>query len=259
MYPSILSAYMRAAAGRRRSANRVGPFTVGLDADSDDPFRNFAVPDDGARPDAAQVGALIQHFRHKQRIPRLEYVEESAPRVLPALVAVGFAMERRTPVMIATPGTVLSPRSPTGITIRQADDEADLTAAAAVQHHAYELPHPPGPHDIARLTGVLQRGGIVVVAVDDDSGTVVGTGLVDTAGEYPGVGELAAVGVLADYRRRGIASAMSVSLARFAHARGIGLVFLEAEPAEEQIYRRAGFTDVTAKVWVSIREPAVPC
>jgi hypothetical protein len=35
--------------------------------------------------------------------------------------------------------------------------------------------------------------------------------------------------------------------------RGLGNVFLEAEPEEEQIYRRTGFTDVTTKIWVSIR------
>jgi hypothetical protein len=33
----------------------------------------------------------------------------------------------------------------------------------------------------------------------------------------------------------------------------VGLVFLEAEPREEGIYRRAGFADVTAKIWLSLR------
>jgi ribosomal protein S18 acetylase RimI-like enzyme len=252
-YPALISAYMRAAAGRRRSGSRVGPFTVGLDAHSDNPFRNFAVPDDSASPDAGQVRALIEYFRDRHRIPRLEYVEQNAPRVLPALIAAGFAVDQRTPVLIATPDTVLSPRWPAGISVRPTASEADLAEAVAVQHHAYEMPDPPGPHDVARLTGLVRRGGIVVVAVDDDSRAVVGAGLVDVVGEYPGVGELAAVGVLTGYRRRGIASALSVSLARNAHASGIGLVFLEAEPAEERIYRQAGFTDVTAKVWVSLR------
>jgi ribosomal protein S18 acetylase RimI-like enzyme len=250
-YPALISAYMQASAGRRNSGNRIGPFTAGLDAHSDNPFRNFAVPDDGAAPDDGQVGALVAYFQRNQRIPRLEYIEDSAPRVLPALIAAGFAVERRTPVMIATAQTVLTPRSPTGITVRQAVGDTDLAASVGVQHYAYEVPDPPGPDDIARITGMTRRGGIVVVAVDDDSGTVVGTGLVDVAADYPGVGELAAVGVLTGYRRRGIASAVSVCLARTAHAQGIGLVFLEAEPDEEQIYRRAGFFDVTAKIWVS--------
>ena len=89
--------------------------------------------------------------------------------------------------------------------------------------------------------------------VDDSSGTVTGTGLVDVTGDRPSVGELAAVGVLTGFRRRGIASALGAHLARTAHSQGISLVFLEAEPEEEQIYRRTGFTDATAKLWASIR------
>ncbi len=96
------------------------------------------------------------------------------------------------------------------------------------------MPYPPGAHDIARLTRLTQRGGIVAIAIDDSSGTVIGSSLIDVAsnrpagGEPADVGELAAVGVLAAFRRRGIASALSAHLARTAHSQGIGLVFLEA-------------------------------
>ena len=54
-------------------------------------------------------------------------------------------------------------------------------------------------------------------------------------------------------RSSAIASALSAHLARTAHSQGISLVFLEAEPEEEQIYRRTGFTDATTKLWASIR------
>jgi N-acetylglutamate synthase-like GNAT family acetyltransferase len=107
--------------------------------------------------------------------------------------------------------------------------------------------------DIARMTRLIQRGGIIAIAVDETSGTVAGTGLIDVADHRPAVGELAAVGVLTAFRRRGIASAVSAYLVRSAHFQGISLVFLEAEPEEEQIYRRTGFTDATAKIWASIR------
>jgi ribosomal protein S18 acetylase RimI-like enzyme len=244
--PALIAAYMRAAASSR-PGRRTGPFTVGLDAISADPMRNYAVPDHGACPGAGDIDALITFFRHSHRVPRLEYIEEDAPRAWPALAAAGFT------IMIATPGTRLTPRSPVGITIRQAASDADLAAAATVQHHAYQMPSPPGPHDIARLTRLTQRGGLVAIAVDESSGTVTGTGLIDLAGNRPTVGELAAVGVLTAFRRRGIASALSAHLAMTAHSQGISLVFLEAEPEEEQIYRRTGFTDTTTKIWASIR------
>jgi ribosomal protein S18 acetylase RimI-like enzyme len=246
--PARIAACMRATA-----SGRSGPFAIRLDAHSDDPMRNYAVPDHGARPGAADIDALITFFRRSHRVPRLEYIEEDAPRVWPALAAAGFTAERRLPVMITTPGARLTPRSPAGISIRRATSDADLAAAATVQHDAYQVPYPPGPHDIARLTRLTRRGGLVAIAADDASGVVAGAGLVDVASGHPDVGELAAVGVLTAFRRRGIASALSAHLARTAHAQGISLVFLEAEPGEEQLYRRTGFTDATAKIWASIR------
>jgi ribosomal protein S18 acetylase RimI-like enzyme len=246
---ALIAEHMRSAASRR-PGDRIGPFTVGIDGYSDDPMRNFAVPDSGARPAPAEVEALIAFFREHQRIPRLEYVEDNAPDVERALLAAGFTVERRTPVMISRPDTRLTPREPAGITVREAASDADLAAAAVVQHHAYLVPVPPGPEDIARLARVAERGGVVSVAVADASGDVVGTGLVDVTGPEDPVGELAAVGVLTEFRRRGIASALSAHLARTAHARGLGLVFLEAEPDEESIYRRTGFTDLTTKIWI---------
>src|SRR5580658_6671711 len=125
--PALIAAHMRALAAQK-PGGRTGPFTLGLDADTDEPMRNYAVPDSGACPDAGDVAALIEAFRASQRIPRLEYVEDDAPKAWPALAAAGFALERRTPVMITTPGALLTPRSPAGIAVRLAAVEADITA-----------------------------------------------------------------------------------------------------------------------------------
>ena len=249
--PSLIAAHMRAAAARN-PGGKAGPFTIGLDEHSGHPMRNFAVPDDGAAPGAADISALVAFFRGHDRIPRLEFIEASAPAVTPALLAAGFTAEARTPVMACVPGMTLTPRRPAGVTVREAAGDADLAAAVGVQHHAYAEPS-PGPQDIARIRAMTARGGVVTVAVDDQSGSVAGTGLVDVPAPESGTGELAAVGVLTAFRRRGIASAVSAHLARTAHARGIKVVFLEALPDEEEIYRRTGFADVSAKAWLSLR------
>ena len=112
------------------------------------------------------------------------------------------------------------------------------------------LPARPAGH---RPTRLIQRGGIIAIAVEDTSGAVTGAGLVDVMADGPAAGELAGVGVRAAFRRRGIASAISAYPARTAHTRGISLVFGEAGPGEEQLYRRTGFTDATTKIWASIR------
>lgn len=248
--PALIAAHMRAAAARR--GVKIGPFTIGLDEHSGDKMRNFAVPDDGATPDHTDISVMIAFFRERGRIPRLEFIEASAPGVTAALLAAGFEVEGRTPVLVSVPGLALTPRAPHGITVREAAGDSDLAAALGVQHIAYEEPSPPGPEDLARLRSVSSRGGVVTVAVDEESGSVAGTGLVDLPGPGSRTGELAAVGVLPEFRRRGIASAVSAHLARTAHARGTSLVFLEAEPGEVSVYRRTGFAGVSAKVWISL-------
>jgi GNAT superfamily N-acetyltransferase len=100
-------------------------------------------------------------------------------------------------------------------------------------------------------------------AAPDDDATPNGHD-VDRTGTLDSVGELAAVGVLAHFRRRGVASAVSVYLARAAAAQpvrlareadeqAVRLVWLEAAPEEEQIYARAGFIVVKQKLWISMR------
>jgi ribosomal protein S18 acetylase RimI-like enzyme len=89
-------------------------------------------------------------------------------------------------------------------------------------------------------------------AAPDDDATPNGHD-VDRTGTLDSVGELAAVGVLAHFRRRGVASAVSVYLARAADEQAVRLVWLEAAPEEEQIYARAGFIVVKQKLWISMR------
>ncbi len=54
-----IQSYLRALASRRPDTARVGPFLAALDPHSDNPYRNYALPDDGAAPSPADVGALI--------------------------------------------------------------------------------------------------------------------------------------------------------------------------------------------------------
>ena len=59
-----------------RSADhlRSGPFVIRFDADWATPFANYAIPDDGAQPTAADIDALVLAFRDRERLPRLEYL-----------------------------------------------------------------------------------------------------------------------------------------------------------------------------------------
>ena len=43
-------------------AERLGPFVVRFDEDNDNPFLNYAIPDDGAVPTSQEVDSLIAAF-----------------------------------------------------------------------------------------------------------------------------------------------------------------------------------------------------
>jgi hypothetical protein len=86
-------------------AERVGPLVASFDAHSAHPYRNYAIPDDQACPDAGQVGALIAAFTARGRTPRLEYLPGLCPAVEPALLTA----ERR--LAVTAPRSASPPHS----------------------------------------------------------------------------------------------------------------------------------------------------
>jgi len=89
-FESDVHAYLRALAGGQ--SPRVRQFVLLLDTDDAGPYRNYAVPDDGAEPTPTDIGALIEAFAGYRRRPRLEYFASACPRVEPVLLdTVGVA------------------------------------------------------------------------------------------------------------------------------------------------------------------------
>src|SRR3569832_2163949 len=86
-----LNAYLRVTAPQGRVALRTGPFLATFDPRRDNPYRNYAVPDDGADPTPAEIEAFAEICRAHGRRPRLEYAPEAAPAQEAALVAAGGA------------------------------------------------------------------------------------------------------------------------------------------------------------------------
>lgn len=79
---------------------------------------------------------------------------------------------------------------------------------------------------------------------------VVGAGMATPAHE--GVSEVAGIGVRMNYRRRGIAGALTACATREAFARGIDLAWLTPGHDEaERIYARAGFVRASEQLHIS--------
>jgi ribosomal protein S18 acetylase RimI-like enzyme len=245
-----IQAYLRVAAPRGRDHLKIGPFLATFNRESDNPYLNYAIPDDGGTPSRADIDALVDAYREHERKPRLEYIPSIAPAVEPALLAAGFEVETRTPLMTyATPSAVAEPD---GIELVTATSDDELRDAATVQWEAYQESGPMPRSAVDGLRRTLQAGGIVVLARDTTSREPAGAGL--CTGPHDRTTELAAVGVREPFRRRGIAAAMTQRLTAESLARGIDNVFLMAEgPAEERIYARVGFKTLSEVLHISLR------
>jgi ribosomal protein S18 acetylase RimI-like enzyme len=243
-----IQSYLRASVAHR-DTEQVGPFLATFDRHSDNPFLNYAIPEDDAVPSSAEVAALIESYRRHHKKPRLEYLPAVAPAAEKALIAGGFTVEGRCALMICAPDLIRRPPAPNGIEFLMATEDRDLAAAAMVQHEAYEGTTPT-EEDVNRLRGTVSSGGIVGLARDAATGEPVGAGL--DAPAHDGLTEIAAVAVREPFRRRGIAAALTARLAQEAFAAGVTLAFLMAEhEAEERIYTRAGFITTSEVLFLS--------
>jgi ribosomal protein S18 acetylase RimI-like enzyme len=231
-----LLGYLRASAQRRPNSEYVGSFIVTFNEKDNNPYLNYAIPDDGADPSEPDIVALIATFRRKDRKPRLEYMAGAAPRLEAALLAQGFTAEARVPVMLCTSALAVTMPPTVGIEVFTASAEDDLSALEAAQAHAYGNPS-HGPEGLKRT---LRFGGVVVAARDIASGAVVGGGIATPP--LDGVTEIAGIGVRPAFRRRGAAAAITALLAREAFARGIAIVWLTPGSVDAQrIYAGVGF------------------
>jgi GNAT superfamily N-acetyltransferase len=169
------------------------------------------------------------------------------------LIAAGFVAERWLPVLTCPPSNVAAVAPPAGIEIRLAVTDTELWQVADSQNEAYDA-GPATAHDVARLRGTRDRGGLVALAIRRPAGADVadgvGGGLV--APPTRGVAELAAVGVRVAYRRRGIARALTALLTRACLQVGIETPFLTpAGAAEERIYRSVGYQSAARMLHIS--------
>ena len=248
----IQNYFAKMAAGRA-GAERVDCFLALFDDADSNPFRNYAIAVDECKSVLA-VRALVDAFATRNRRPRLELIPQNAPALVEYLIAEGFQAEGSLPVMICTAKDLIRQET-SDFAISLATTEAQLREAAQVQNAAYGE-GPATPADLARLQRTVAAGGAVVLARSLEEGSPAGSGLFPTA--YDGVTEIAAIGVLERFRRRGLAAAMTTWLTELAFQRGIDLPFLTpGHAAEERIYARCGYRRCCEVLHISIPAPAV--
>jgi GNAT superfamily N-acetyltransferase len=243
-----IASYLRASIAEGRETERIGPFLASFSGGTRNPFLNYAIPDDGSDPSAADVAGLIDAYERRDLKPRLEYLTSCAPRVEETLRAAGFAIEGRLALMLADDRSV-DAHPPPGIELLAPTTDDELRGVRQVQHEAYADPDPVDDAAIARLRRNLAGGAGAVLARSVDDGEPAG------AGEYTqpidGVCELTSIAVREPFRRRGIAAAMTSWLLEAARSGGAEVPFLMANEAEERIYGRVGFTTTSQVLHIS--------
>ncbi|MFC3453607.1 GNAT family N-acetyltransferase [Amycolatopsis speibonae] len=243
-----LQSYIRTTAAKFRETERIGPFLATYTTGNDHTFLNYAIPDNGGTPTAQDVAKLTEAFRARGLTPRLEFLSEAVPGAEAVLAEGGYILERRIPLMVCPPGQVVEQPVPTGTVLKTPVTPAGLRLMIRAQNVAFGEPD-PGEHvepSPAQLSGET----ISVMAIAE-SGEVVGGGVATAI--LDGASEIAGIGVLEEFRGRGIAAAMTEYLTREAHARGGESVFLTPGAGQaERVYGRVGFKTVAECVHLSI-------
>jgi ribosomal protein S18 acetylase RimI-like enzyme len=239
---------MRRAAAAGRATEQIGPFLATFSPDSTNPYLNYAIPDDGAEPSRSDVDGLVHAYRRRELSPRVEFLVDTAPSAEIALVAAGWSVERRIPVMLCP--SVVMPAAVSGIELVMPSGDDEIRGMLAAQHEAFDQHESVSSSDVAKARERILGGGFAVLARDVATGAAAGGGVAEAL--VDGTSEVAGIGVRSEFRRRGIGGAMTAFLTAAVHAAGGRTVFLTpAGVAEQRLYARVGYEPAGAMVHLS--------
>lgn len=256
---ATLETYYDAVPRNRARAEEVGPFTLFV-ADTGWPYYGrprlgldrLVTPDD------------VHRLHERQRelgVPRsIEWVDENAPGLAETVEAMGVPVQR-CPLLVldgeprGKPGTakVLDPDDPSDVedlrTSRAAvsvgfENPGTSTGAAGIPERDQALTSKYADlHD--SLLASMRDGLLVQAAVYDESDASIGPVGGGAYSPVAGVAEIAGVGVLPAYRRRGLAAQLTYVMAQHARDHGVSTVFCSAQSDDvARVYAGIGFVRV---------------
>jgi ribosomal protein S18 acetylase RimI-like enzyme len=230
-----VQAALRATAARGRAVEHLPPFMLFLDPRDALRYHNYAIPDGDVEPSAEELEALRAAFRARARLPRLEFVEEAAPRLAPALEAAGMTEELRTPLMACAPASLLDAPAAVDELVIALAGPGDLRELASLQRVAFgQAPLPPDEE--AREPRGNGGGAVLARAAGEPVAAAAWTAIVD------GLTEIVGVATAESRRGRGLAGAVTAAAARAAFEHGASTcVLTPGNETAQRVYARAGF------------------
>jgi ribosomal protein S18 acetylase RimI-like enzyme len=235
-----LQGFLRATAAPGREVVAIPPFTAYFHETDPLKYLNYAIPDGDTVPAEGDVERLRAAFHARDRLARLEWIEEAAPGVAHALEAAAMREELRTPLMSCTAGELVYPEV-AGATVEPADEE-NLRAFSNIQRVAFggeplaeeEAPSAPrGGAVLARIGGEPVSAGQWTPVVDAHS-------------------EIVGIATAEPWRGRGLAGLVTAAAARAAFEAGASTCVLSpGNETAQRVYARAGFHRVATMLHYS--------
>ena len=235
-----LQAFLRATAAPGREVVALDPFRAYFHPSDSLKYLNYAIPADDAEPGVDEIERLRAAFRKRDRLPRLEWVEEAAPLVALALERAGMKEELRTPMMACSAEELVEPDVPDAeIEPAGQDDLRELSDIQKVAFGGEPLRADEEPHVPSGGAVLARIGGEAVSAAD-------WTPVID------GYSEIVGVATADAWRRRGLAGLVTAAATRAAFEAGASTCVLS--PGDEtalRVYARAGFHRVATMLHYS--------
>ena len=224
-----------------------GPFVLSLSPATSLRWMNNALVNDDSRPITdGDVRKMVQEFQAYDRMPRMELIREIRKPLIELLLKEGFEIECELPIMICTEETFLPQTNP-AIGLEFVTQASDPVPFMRVADQAFEHDEPITPERIESMRQSLRRGtSWAALARIDGQPAAVATLVVSDS-----VAELAGVGTLPEFRRRGAALTVSTFLLEefFKHGE---IVWLSAgDETAQAVYERLGFRLLGTQVNIS--------
>lgn len=241
-----LQSYQRKASAHTRNTVVCSPFQLYIHPTDTFRFFNYAIPDAPVevltRDDLARLRVA---FAKQGRMMRFEFIHEYTPRLRGLLEGLGVPLESDTPLLVCTQETWHDVAGPQGLEILRltADSpETYLAAQITVSSRGFGGDgREVNAERIADLRRRLRLGSGYYLALLDGAPVGVGAYMVP----LEGFSELVGIATLPEYRRQGIAGAVTAAMARQLFDEGVRTAFLTAaDDAASRVYQRAGFSRV---------------